>query len=166
MPLAYLAQRRVHILQEGRLEAEELDSPYVQEVRRRSASSERKSAWKTQGTGARFMGAAALWDDAAGRIDPIWFTCLTRGRRPGELLYAVWTGTVSALLAYDVAAREETRLVHGAAAPTTGVATSDDHTVLALVRPQKNGSQNLAVMRDDGGEEALVTDGDTLDDAP
>jgi hypothetical protein len=166
MTLAYLAQRKIHLLRDADSPAEELESQYVEEVRRRSASIERKSAWKTQGTGARFMGAAAMWDDSAGRVDPVSFTCLARGRKPGEILYAVWTGAVGALLAYDVATREETRLVHGTNAPTSGIATSDDHTVLALVRPQKNGSQNLAVMRDDGGDDALVTDGDTIDDSP
>ncbi|WP_394847152.1 hypothetical protein LZC95_06740 [Pendulispora brunnea] len=163
--LAYLADRQVHLLFDDG-ETEILSSAFVEDVRRREASIDRKTSWKTQGTGARFMGAAALWDDAQGKREPAFFVALSRGRRPGELLYAVTTGVVSGIFAYDVATKGETRLVHGTDGVALSMATSDDHRVVAMTRSQKNGSCNVAVMRDDGGEVALVTDGDTVDGAP
>jgi hypothetical protein len=163
---AYLAQQQVHLLGPNG-ETTPIESTFVEDVRRREASMQRKTAWKTQGTGARFMGAAALWDEEPGaRRQPAFFSCVSAGRRRGEILYALTTGIVSGLFAYDVATKEERRLAHDADGTALGIATSDDHTVLALVRRNKNGSCNLAVMRDDGGDSALVTDGDTLDGAP
>ena len=163
--LAYLADRQVHLVFDDGTE-EPLVSPFVEGVHRREASIERKTGWKTKGTGARFMGAAALWDDAEGRRSPATFTSVARGRRRGEILYAITTGPVSGLFAFDVETGEEQRLVHGTDGAALAIATSDDHCVIAMARDQKNGSRNLAVMRDDGGDSALVTDGDTIDDAP
>lgn len=162
---AFLADGQVHLAFDDGTE-EPIVSAFVEGVHRREASIERKTGWKTKGTGARFMGAAALWDDAEGRRSPAWFTSLSKGRRRGEILYAISTGPVSGLFAYDVATTEEQRLVHGTEGPALAIATSDDHRVIAMAREQKNGSRNLAVMRDDGGDSTLVTDGDTIDDAP
>lgn len=167
--LAYLADRQVHVLYDDG-ESEALTSTFVEDVRRRASSIERKTAWKTRGTGARFMGAAALWDDAEGRRPPAAFVSLAKGRKPGEILYAITTGPVSGLFAMDVArggaAGPETRLVHGTDGAALSIATSDDHRVIAMARSQKSGACNLAVMRDDGGDTALVTDGDTIDSSP
>lgn len=163
--LAYLADQQVHLVLGDGTE-EPLTSAFVEDVRRREASIERKTGWKTKGTGARFMGAAALWDDAEGKRSPAMFTSLTRGRRRGEILYAITTGPVSGLFAYDLVTKEEQRIVHGTDGAAVSVATSDDHRVIAMARDQKNGSRNLAVMRDEGGDAALVTDGDSIDDAP
>jgi len=162
---AFLSDQLVHLLfADGTTEP--ITSAFVEDVRRREASIERKSGWKTKGTGARFMGAAALWDDEEGRRAPAYFTALSRGRRPGEILYALTTGIVSGLFAYDLEKKEESRLVHGTEPPLHAIATSDDHRVVAMAKNQKNGARNLAVMREDGGDSALVTDGDTVDDAP
>jgi hypothetical protein len=162
---AYLADNKVHLgNDDGATEA--ITSKFVEDVRRREASIQRKTGWKTQGTGARFMGAAAMWDDQEGRRQPAIFTCVSAGRRRSEIMYALTTGVVSGLFAYDVTTGEEIRLAHDADGSARAIATSDDHTVVAFVRQQKNGSHNLAVMRDDGGDWALVTDGDTIDGGP
>lgn len=163
--LAYLADRQVHLVLEDGSE-EPIASAFVEGVQRREASIERKTGWKTKGTGARFMGAAALWDEAEGRRSPAAFTCLSKGRKRGEILYALTTGVVSGLFAYDLETGEEQRLVHGTDGAALALATSDDHGVLAMARDQKNGSRKLAVMREEGGDSAQVTDGDTIDDAP
>lgn len=163
--IAYIADNRVHLLYaDGSTET--IDSPFVADAHRRDASIARRIEWKTQGTGARFAGAAALWDDGAGRQAPSTVTSLSRGRRRGELLYAISVGPVSALLAYDVAAREEQRILHGTEGALLSLATSEEHYVIAMSRAQKNGARNIAVMRDDGEESSLVTDGDTFDDNP
>jgi hypothetical protein len=144
-----------------------VESKFVEDVRRREASTQRKTAWKKSGSGARFMGAAALWDDDGGtRRQPAVFTCVAAGRRRGEILYALSTGTISGLFAYDLATREEKRLAHDATGSAHAIASSDHHSVLAIVRRHKNGSCNIAVMRDEGGDSALVTEGDTIDGSP
>jgi hypothetical protein len=107
-----------------------------------------------------------MWDDTGARRDPAFFTCLARGRRQGELLYGLSTGTVGGVFAYDVATGQEDRIAHSAEGPLNALATSDDHGVVAFARRHKNGSCNLWVMRDDGGDAAMVTDGDTLDADP
>ncbi len=163
--LAYLADRQVHLVLEDGSE-EPVASAFVDGVQRREASIERKTGWKTKGTGARFMGAAALWDEADGRRSPASFTSLAKGRRRGEVLYALTTGVVSGLFAYDLETGEEQRIVHGTDGAALAIATSDDHGVLAIARDQKDGSRKLAVMREEGGDSAQVTDGDTIDDAP
>ncbi|HEX3771146.1 MAG TPA: hypothetical protein VHV30_09795 [Polyangiaceae bacterium] len=56
---AYLARQQVHLLGPNG-ETAPVESTFVEDVRRREASMQRKTAWKTQGSGARFMGAAAL----------------------------------------------------------------------------------------------------------
>jgi hypothetical protein len=163
---AYLSQQQVHLLG-GDGASTPVESKFVEDVRRREASIQRKTEWKKQGSGARFMGAAALWDDEPGsRRQPAFFSCVAAGRRRGEILYALSTGSVSGLFAYDVATGEEQRLAHDTMGTALSLATSEDHTVLAVVRRHKNGSCNIAVMRDEGGDSALVTEGDTIDGAP
>jgi hypothetical protein len=112
MILAYLAEQRVHLVRDDGTSAP-VASKFVDDVRRREATIDRKTWWKKQGTGARFMGAAALRDDAEARRQPAFFTRVARGRKRGEILYALTTGVVSGLFAYDLASDEETRLVHG-----------------------------------------------------
>lgn len=162
---AYLADSGVHFVREDGSE-DAVVSAFVEGVQQREASIERKTGWKTQGTGARFMGAAALWNAPDGRRSPASFTALTRGRKKGEILYGITTGPVSGLFAFDITTGEEQRLVHGTDGTPLAIATSDDHCVLAIARDQKTGARNLFVMRDEGGDSQQVTDGDTLDDAP
>lgn len=101
-----------------------------------------------------------------GRRSPASFTSLSKGRRRGEILYALTTGVVSGLFAYDLETGEEQRIVHGTDGAALAIATSDDHGVLAIARDQKDGSRKLVVMREEGGDSAQITDGDTIDDAP
>lgn len=162
---AYLADREVRLVRDDGSE-EPVASTFVEDVRRREASQARKTSWKTSGTGARFMGAAPMWDEQQGRRSPASFTALAKGRRKGEILYAITTGPVGGLFAYDLATKEEQRLFHGTESTALSIATSDDHRVLAIACDDKSGARNLAVMRDDGGDVAFVTDGDTVDDAP
>src|SRR5580700_9267499 len=92
---AYLARNQVHLLGPDGVTVP-VESQFVEDVRRREASMERKTAWKKRGSGARFMGAAALWDDEPGsRRPPAVFSCVSAGRRRGEILYAITTGSVS-----------------------------------------------------------------------
>jgi hypothetical protein len=163
---AFLAERSVYVAREGTLPQSPITSAFIEEVRRREASIQRKTEWKTRGTGARFTGAAALWDDSEVRREPAFFTCLSRGRRAGEILYALSTGSVGGIFAYDVTTGEETRIVHSAEGAPVAIATSEDHSVLVFARMHKNGSCNLAVMKEEGGESALVTEGDTIDRTP
>jgi hypothetical protein len=163
---ACLSERLVYIARDGVLPDAPLASTFVEEVRKREASIQRKTGWKTSGTGARFTGAAALWDDSGLRREPAFFTCVSRGRRPGEIVYGLSTGTVGGIFAFDLTTGNETRIVHSAEGAPVAIATSEDHSVLAFARMNKNGSCNLAVMREDGGEAALVTDGDTIDGTP
>jgi hypothetical protein len=165
-PFAYLAERFVYVASNGIPPDAPIASTFVEEVRRREASIHRKTEWKRSGTGARFTGAAALWSDSGVRLEPAFFTCVSRGRRAGEITYALSTGTVGGIFAYDLATGSETRIVHSSEGAPNSIATSEDHTVLAFARLNKNGSCNLAVMKEDGGEYALVTDGDTIDRTP
>jgi hypothetical protein len=163
---ACLSESFVYVARDGVMPDTPITSTFVEEVRKREASIQRKTEWKRRGTGAQFTGAAALWDDPGARRQPAFFTCVSRGRRAGEIVYALSTGTVGGIFAYDLTTGNETRIVHSAEGAPVAIATSEDHSVLAFARVNKNGSCNLAVMREDGGEAALVTDGDTIDRTP
>ena len=87
--IAYLADGKLH-LKLGDEPPRVVESPFAESVRARQASLARRSAWKTEGEGARFLAAGHFTGDAeataASALAAI--TGLSRGRVPGEVLYS------------------------------------------------------------------------------
>src|ERR1700722_11706008 len=87
LSLAFLSKRKLHIRRNGVTKA--IESEFERSVRERTASMERRNAWKSQGRGAMFMGAAGGAQGARNET-PALLTGLTAGP-DGALLYSMET---------------------------------------------------------------------------
>jgi hypothetical protein len=164
--VAFLSGGRLHV-KDGDEPPRAYDSRFGQAVRDRAVRSAQKNAWKTQGTGARFMGGA-VWG-AASR-DPmvlrIAITGVSRAAEPGRLLYALDTDEIVGLFSLDPATGEERRLFH----------SNDRRLRFPSGRPGidkvvcsvfgEGGTANLALMNADGSDLREITEGESLDLAP
>jgi hypothetical protein len=165
--LACIASGRLTVIPDGGV-ARELESPYSEEVRERERRIVRKNAWKTQGTGARFMGAgrAVLWGNEDPNLSPTRFIGVSKGRTPGELMYAISTGVICGIFIRDPNAPDETRVFHDADTKLHDLDFSDRHEALAFSVMGAGGTSSLGVLADDGRGVKLVTEGDVMDRAP
>jgi hypothetical protein len=163
--VAYIAQGKIKIAG-GAGEARDVESRFAEQVRERARSMERRHGWKQHGRGANFTGGAQLWgaDSDPGAI-PIAVTGVARGRAPGELLYSLTTDAVGGVFAVAESGDEQ-RIYHGTDHRIFHLAASPEHEAFACSTRNKNGTSNIALMRADGSQVALVTDGDTIDLAP
>jgi hypothetical protein len=165
--IAYVSRGKLHIKSGGDA-AREIESKFGESVRNRAAAIERKSAWKTKGSGAQFGSGGLLW----GQTDPeptairIAVAGLTRGRAPGELLYALETSTVSGVFAFDAESNVEDRLFHSADHRVQHLHARAGHDLVACNVHHDNGTANIAVMQSDGSDLTIVTEGDSVDVAP
>lgn len=163
---AYISRGKlVHVAADG--EKYEIESQFVADYRARAKSAQRKTAWKTEGTGAKFMGGGMLWGrDFDVEAIPVAVTGLARGHNESEIVYTLSTGVVGGVFRYDTKNRTEKRVFHSAEHRLEHVATSRDHQVLACTLRHKDGTTSLAVMPADGSQIQVVTEGDSIDLAP
>lgn len=169
--VAWLSQGKLYVQLADASEPLEIESPYAQSVRVRATKIARRNAWKTQGRGARFMMGlgGAMGEDALERDPgaiPIHFTGLCRGPRKGQVVYSLSTGVVTGLFSYDVHAREELRLFHGADQVVGDPAYHHDEDVFACSVRGKGTFAHLALMRGDGSDLVEITEGESVDGAP
>lgn len=164
---AYVSQGKLH-LKDGDGEVRLIESQFAQAVRERAVEIHDRNAWKTQGSGARFMSGGLLWgapqqDPAA---LPMAITGVSRGHADDQLVYALDTREISGIFRLDDHAGSEQRLLHTADFRVGRLNSSPgaDRMVCALTR--KRGNSCIAVMRGDGSELTDVTQGDAVDDAP
>lgn len=164
--LACIASASVHLVYDDGA-VEKVESKYAAEVRSRADQIERKAAWKKGGSGASFMGGGAgmLWAQDHDDM-PIVPTAVARGRTPKEILYTLRTPAVGGLFALDLATHEEARVFHGTGHDFQGLSSSEYHSVLATATMQGKMRRGIAVMKDDGSELAVITEGDSFDDDP
>ncbi|MBO6933611.1 MAG: hypothetical protein JJ863_01510 [Deltaproteobacteria bacterium] len=169
--VCYLSGPRLLVKRPGE-EPLELESRFAEEVRQRAVQIRKKHEWKQQGRGAQFSGAL-LWGmdgDDQGPGPLAWFTALSPGRAPGEVLYALSSGRVSGVFAADARAEEpaetEQRLFHTADFQVFDLARTDDHEWVACTTTGAHGVQHLGAMREDGSDFEQLTEGDSMDRAP
>lgn len=161
---ACVASSNVHLVHDDG-SSELVESKYAAEVRRRGAEIDRRSSWKKSGSGAGFMGTGMLWEGEKPE-ETISATGVSRGRKSGEILYTLRTPAVGGLFAFDLATRDETRVFHGTGQDFQGLTASAIHSVLATATTQGKMRRGIAVMKDDGSELAVITEGDSFDDDP
>ena len=165
--LACITAGRLSVIQEGG-SPRQLESPFPEQVRARELQMHRKNAWKTQGTGARFMGAgrAMLWGNDDANLNPTRFVGVSRGRTPGELMYAISTGIICGIFVRDPNSPDETRVFHDADTKLDGLDFSPRHQALAFSVFGAGGTSSIGILADDGRGIRLVTEGDVTDRAP
>lgn len=167
MSIAYLAGGKIH-LKEGDAEARVVESEFGQSIQRRAQQMERKNAWKQDGRSAGVMGGGGmLWGQEANPLDQgMRITGLSRGREAGSILYSMVTSAVTGVFAFDGVKNAESRVYHGADRRVEGPCASPEHEAIACSVRHKNGTSSIALMRADGSEVAVVTEGDTIDLSP
>ena len=164
--VAYLAQGKLY-LKTGDGEPQLIESRFGQEVQHRAAQIHDRNAWKSQGTGARFM-RGGLWaqpdhDPAALRVA---ISGVSRGCAPGELFYALETDEIAGVFRLRDSGKDEQRLLHTADFRVRHLNADPGRQRVACVVERKKGGSSIAVMREDGSEMTDVTQGDTIDEAP
>jgi hypothetical protein len=160
LSLAFVSKRKLHVRMNGVTQA--VDSEFEHAVRERTASIERRNAWKTQGRGAMFTGSA----QAAARNDTrVLLTGLSAGP-DGGLLYSMETDAVSGIFLLD-AARKETRLFHTADFRIRHLALDPAGVMVAATAFHPDDMRsNIATVPLRGTEFSEVTEGDSFDQAP
>ena len=161
--VAFLSKRKLHVCKNGVTRV--LESEFERTVRERTASIERRHAWKTQGRGAMFMGGVWAAQTNAARDFPVLLTGLASGH-DGALLYSMETDAVSGLFLLD-AGGVETRLFHTADMCIRHAAVDDSGAMVAATAFHKGNMQsNIAVLPMHGNDLSEVTEGDSFDQLP
>lgn len=165
---AYLSQGQLY-LKLGDDPVRPVDSKFGESVRQRAAQIQNRNAWKTQGTGAKFMSGGLLWG-RGGERDPlemrIAITGISSGCKPGELFYSLSTDEIGGVFLLRERATDELRLLHTADFRVRRLAAGAMQESLACVVQHKGGQSCIAIMHADGTDLREVTQGDTIDDAP
>lgn len=164
--VAYIAQGKIHLLEPGH-PARLVESKFGQSVLDRTSQIQQRNAWKTQGSGAKFMSGGALWGKNDG--DPaaiaMAVTGISRGTQSDELVYSIATDEITGVFALRNDAKDEQRLFHTADFRISQLRTHPSEDRIACVVVGRVLS-NIAVMRGDGCELTDVTQGDSVDRAP
>jgi len=160
--VAFLSNRKLHVRRNGVTRV--LDSEFERTIRERTASIERRHAWKTQGRGAMFTGAWAAQAKTRNHV-PVLLTGLTAGQ-DGTLLYSMETDSVSGIFLLD-AAGLETRLFHTADFCVRHAALNPEGAYLAATAFHKDDTRsNIVVLPLHGTDLSEVTEGDSFDQFP
>jgi hypothetical protein len=165
---AYLSQGRLYV-KLGDEPVRAVDSKFGESVRQRAAQIQNRNAWKTRGTGARFMSGGVLWGRGAepdALEMPIRITGVSPGAKPGELFYSLSTDEIGGVFLLRERATDELRLLHTADFRVRRLAAGRGQDAVACVIQHQGGPSAIAVMHSDGTELREVTQGDTIDDAP
>jgi len=133
-------------------------------VRERTASIERRHAWKTQGRGASFIGGVWAAQSNPTNEVPVLLTGLTSGS-DGALLYSMETDAVSGIFLLD-SEGVETRLFHTADFRIRHAALHPDGATLAVTAFHKDMQSNIAVLPVHGTDFSELTEGDSFDQLP
>ena len=142
-----------------------LESDFERTVRERTASIERRHAWKTQGRGAMFMGGVWAAQPGAQNHVPVLLTGLAAAPEDA-LLYSMETDAVSGIFLLD-ASGVETRLFHTADFRIRHTALHPGGSAVAATAFHKDGMRsNIAVLPLHGTEFSEVTEGDSFDQVP
>jgi hypothetical protein len=169
--LAFVARGELFVAQ-GRAAPSVFTSPFAEQVRARHTQIARRSAWKTQGPGARFMAGLGGMPDGDevlnGGAAPIAvaFTGIGRGQRPGELYYTQITEAVAGLFRLEAASLDERRLFHGADVFLHDPSVHPTDDLVACTLRGNGGIAHIVVVTTEGRNLREVTEGDVLDGAP
>jgi hypothetical protein len=162
--VAFLSNRKLHVRKNGATKI--IQSEFERTVHERTASIERRHAWKTQGRGAMFMGGGwAAQNATPNGLPAVLLTGMTSGP-DGGLLYSLETDAVSGVFVLD-SLGVETRLFHTADFCIRNTALHPDGAMLAATAFHKDTMRsNIAVLPVGGTDLSEVTEGDSFDQIP
>lgn len=162
----YVAQGKMYLLEPGR-QPRPIESKFGRSLVDRAVQIQQRNAWKTQGTGAKFMSGRMLWggEGENSTAIPVAVTGISYAANRSELLYSIATHEITGVFALRNQATEEQRLFHTADFRISQLNAHPSEDRIACVVFGR-GVSNIAVMRGDGCELTDVTQGDALDSAP
>jgi len=166
--VAFLASGKLYLKQDGRA-TEPIESAYGQELIEDAIRRREKNEWKTRSQTGQLMSGGAPWGDrnlVEAETRRIHISAVTRGARPGELLYALDTDQVGGLFVYDVAQRHEQRLYHNHRFRARHLSRHPELPLATFSLQQEDGTAAIAVMNLENNDLQLVTEGDSLDESP
>ncbi len=166
--IAYLAQGNVFLVDDaGR--ARRIESEFGRSVRERALRSAQNRSWRSENQGGLLSGTA-LWGGggAAESSDSAKVTMcgLGNGSAPGELLYAIDTGTVSGAFRFDAEDDREIRLFHANQLRVQHLAAQRGEDAIACAMANGDGTVDVALLDGSSALPRSLTSGDSVDDAP
>jgi hypothetical protein len=165
MRVAWLARNQL-VVKEDDAPPRLIESQFAQHARRKSAESAQRNAWKTQNTGALFMGMGAR---DASQLDvevPAHLTGLT-SQPTGELVYSLELRDVSGVFEVSRDAKDEKRLYHGAMGGLRDLARHPQATIAAGVTSNvRAGTSHVCLVGLDGEGVTVLTEGDAVERNP
>lgn len=164
LTVAYLSGGRIR-LKAGDEPPRLIESPYAKGVHERAVRSQQKHSWKNEGGG--FLGSAMIWGKSAtDGPAPIFTTSLARGSAPGQLIYSLASGSLSAVCESEGLGAEERRLWNDNNRKIEHLHSCPTHGHLAFSVRHKNGTANIGIMFKNEPGISEVTEGDSVDTAP
>ena len=164
--VAYLAQGKLYRKAEGK-PAGLIESRFAQDMIDRAVRGRERNEWKAKSATGQIMAGPMLWgsvqDPTSRRIH---ISGITRGAKHGELIYALDTDSVGGFFAYDVSEQYERRLFHRNNFKAQHLSRHPAKELMACALPAEDGVTNIAVMQFDGKGLRIVTEGDSVDEAP
>lgn len=164
--VAYVSTGKLHLKYDG-AEPRGVECKFAHEVRERLLRVAQRHAWKTQGSGSKFMNLLT-WGEGAEDDEGIVMSVrsLTRGPDRGQVLFALGGRGVNGLFSFDPETLDERRVVHGADHLYDDLALDRARGLVACSTPKRDGSSSIAVMNPDATDYAELTEGDSLDFNP
>jgi hypothetical protein len=142
---------------------QQIHSPYIQEVADKEAKSRERNAWK-KGTTFEVAAHRGMRDFDPDRSSIVTTSVLFD--QNGTLLYFLSDKTMGGLFAYDVAKRQEKRIMHRQGMVLTDMAFNPISKKIIASAYLSNGAANLALFDSAGDGYKELTGGDTVDAAP
>jgi hypothetical protein len=165
MRLAWLARNQL-VVKEGNESPRPIESQFAENARRKSAESAQRNAWKTQNTGALFMGMGAR---DAGQLSvevPAHLTGLT-SQPSGELVYSLELRDVSGVFEVSRDGKDEKRLYHGTMGGLRDLARHPQASITAGVTSNvRAGTSHVCLVGLDGEGVTVLTEGDAVERHP
>lgn len=165
---AFVGQGTLMLCRPGK-PPEAIQSAFVQRIEDRAERDRERHGWRADNMAWNFrpqtmalpgMGAAPMM---AGR--DVRFVSVAAGR-DGLLLYSIATSHIGGLFEFDAKNNEERRLVHKANFNAEGLMAHPTTGELTFCVRHADGSSAIGMAQPDGSKHKVVTEGDSVDDAP
>lgn len=161
--VAFVAAGKLHVCLPGR-GPELVESAFVSTVQERAREIQRRHAWK----GAQGGFGALAWGRQPQAPDTVHslYTGLSRGPKPGTIVYSLEVDRLGAVCSYDPASGIERRLLHGSERKLRDLCARAGGPEIALSVLHPDGSGAIAVMSADATDLRELTEGDSVDLGP